>query len=488
MRSLSLFAGFGAFVWIGCFALGAEPVVPPRGTMVFQHVTVIDVVNGSLLADRSVAVAGGRITAVGPASAVDTPAGATVIDSTGQYMIPGLWDMHVHFVFRSYGALFVANGVTGVRVMWGNPLGVYHSTWRTQFSQGKAVGPRMMIGSNIVDGPNPIWPGSLVVHNAAEGREAVAAAKRAGADFVKVYELIPTDAYRAIAAECKAQGIPFAGHVPQRITALEASDAGQRSIEHLGGIRTGCSTREDDLIEERQKALDKSSGVGTLRAVAERQADVIRDTYSEAKAQALFARFKKNGTWQCPTLTVLRAIAWLDDPAFINDPRLKYVLPFVRASWDPKRDFRFKSLTPAAFAQAKKNFEQNYVLVAALNKAGVGLLAGTDEMNPYCFPGFGLHDELGLLVKAGLTPLEALRTATINPARYFGKVESQGTVEAGKDADLVLLDANPLDDIHNTTKIRAVVADGRLFDRTALDRILADSEQPSAATRKSGSQ
>jgi imidazolonepropionase-like amidohydrolase len=480
MRSLSLFAGAWAFASICSLALGAEPVVPQRGAMVLQHVTVIDVRNGSLLADRSVAVAGGRITAVGPAGAVEVPAGAKVIDSTGQYMIPGLWDMHVHFVFKSYGALFVANGVTGVRVMWGNPRGVSHHDWRSEFSQGKAVGPRMMIASNIVDGPNAIWPGSAVVHNAAEGRETVTAAKKAGADFVKVYELIPTDAYLAIAAECKAQGIPFAGHVPQRIAAGEASDAGQKSIEHLTGIRTACSTREDDIMQERKKALENSKGVETIRAVSERQRDAVRDTFSETKAQALFARFKKNGTWQCPTLTVLHSIAWLDDPAFIDDPRLKYVLPLIRASWDPKRDFRFKSMTPAHFAQMKKDFERNFALVAAMNKAGVGLLAGTDEMNPYCFPGFSLHDELGLLVKAGLMPIEALRAATINPARYFGKDETQGTVEPGKDADLVILDANPLEDIHNTTKIRAVVADGRLYDRAALDRILTDSEHPAA--------
>ena len=162
---------------------------------------------------------------------------------------------------------------------------------------------------------------------------------------------------------------------------------------------------------------------------------------------------------------------------------MKYLPSYIRTAWDPKRDFRFRSMKPSDFAQQKKDFETSYALVAAMNKAGVGLLAGTDEMNPYCFPGFGLHDELGLLVNAGLTPLEALRAATINPA-YFGKDQSLGTVESGKDADLVLLDANPLNDIHNTTKIRAVVADGRLYDRSALDKILTDAEQPSARSTK----
>ncbi len=155
----------------------------------------------------------------------------------------------------------------------------------------------------------------------------------------------------------------------------------------------------------------------------------------------------------------------------------------VRNFWDPKRDFRFKSRKPADFARGKQDFQRSCELVTAMNKAGVGLLAGTDELNPYCFPGFSLHDELALLVKAGLTPLEALRAATINPARYFDKEQTRGTVDAGKDADLVLLDANPFDDIKNTTKIHAVVADGRLYDRAALDQILAGAEWKPAGTK-----
>jgi Amidohydrolase family len=473
------------FPWFCAIALGAEPAVPHRESIVFQHATVIDVANGTVLADRAVAIADGRITAVGHTGALNVPGGAKVVDCTGQYMIPGLWDMHVHFAFKSYGALFVANGVTGVRVMWGNPQGVNHHQWRKEFSEGKVVGPRMMIASAIVDGPNAVWPGSIVVNDAQEGVEAVRAAKRAGADFVKVYDLIPREAYEAIARECKAQGIPFAGHVPQRVTAGQASDAGQKSMEHLSGIRSACSTREDELMIERAKAFENSKGLETIRGLSDRQRDGIRASFSEARAQELFARFKKNGTWQCPTLTVLRAIAWLDEPAFINDPRLKYTAPMVRMIWDPKRDFRFKSTPPSEYALRKLEFKRSLELVGAMNKAGVGLLAGTDEMNPYCFPGFSLHDELSLLVKAGLTPLDALRAATINPAKYFGKDGSTGTVDLGKEADMVLLDANPLDDIQNTTKIHAVVADGRLFDRAALQKILAGATQQQAGVTKS---
>jgi adenine deaminase len=169
----------------------------------------------------------------------------------------------------------------------------------------------------------------------------------------------------------------------------------------------------------------------------------------------------------------------LDDTKFTDDPRLKYLPGWVRAFWDPKNDFRFKTYSAADFARMKKNFEDDLHLVLAMKDAGVGILAGTDEGNPYCFPGFSLHDELALFVKAGLSPAESLQAATINPARLLGKERTQGSIEEGKDADLVLLEANPLLDIHNTTAIRAVVASGRLFDRGAIDQILTDAERAS---------
>jgi hypothetical protein len=464
--------------------LGAEAEAPPRETLVLAHATVIDVANGSLLSDRTIVVTEGRISAVGPAGDVATPAGAKVVDAAGKYLIPGLWDMHVHFGIKEYGELFVANGVTGVRVMWGNPPDPtksgpsdFHFRWRDEFEAGKTIGPRMVIASGIVDGPDPIWPGSVVVRNAAEGREAVRAAKKAGADFVKVYELIPVDAYVAIADEAKVLGIPFAGHVPQLVTPVQASDLGQRSMEHLYGLPSGFSSREDEVMKKRAKGLKTKKGIAALRANSEAVRAIIKSSYNEEKAKDLFAKLKKNGTWQCPTLTVLRSIAWLDDARFVDDPRLKYVPPEVMAFWNPKTDFRFKTKTAADYALMKQEFKESLELVKKLQSAGVGILAGTDELNPYCFPGFSLHDELSLLVDAGLTPLESLQTATINPARYCAKADRQGTIEAGKDADLVLLDANPLTDIRATTKIRAVVAGGRMYDRAALDRLLSEAEK-----------
>src|SRR5262249_31877491 len=161
----------------------------------------------------------------------------------------------------------------------------FHHRWREEFAAGKTIGPRMVIASGIVDGPNPIWPGSVVVRNAAEGREAVKAAKKAGADFVKVYELIPTDAYFAIAQESKDQGIPFAGHVPLLVSAAQASDAGQRTMEHLDGIRSACSTQEDELMKKRAEVIRSYKGIETLTAVGRSEREIVASSCSEVKAR-----------------------------------------------------------------------------------------------------------------------------------------------------------------------------------------------------------
>ncbi|MGH9839156.1 MAG: amidohydrolase family protein, partial [Blastocatellia bacterium] len=205
-------------------------------------------------------------------------------------------------------------------------------------------------------------------------------------------------------------------------------------------------------------------------------------TYDQKKAAALFARFKKNGTWQSPTLTVLRSVTHLDDPNFTNDPRLKYMPPSLRSNWDPKNDRRFKMYTAEDWAESRKVYAKYLEVTGAMRKAGVEFIAGTDVSNPYCFPGFSLHDELALLVKTGFTPMEALQAATRNPARYLGLLDSLGTVEKGKLADLVLLEANPLADISNTQKINAVIVGGKLVTKSEIEAMLAKAE--AAANQK----
>ena len=416
-------------------------------------------------------------------SAPTIPEGTKVVDASGKFLIPGLWDMHVHLTRESSLALNLANGVTGLRVMWGNPAAfgpvVPHATWKREIEDGKRVGPRLVVASNIIDGPKPIWPGSRGTKDPDDARKAVHEAKAAGADFVKVYSLLPPESFRAIAEETKAQGLPFAGHVPLLVSAAEASDLGMKSIEHLTGLRTAASPKAAEALAAYKTAVDEAKGdLNAARPKLEGIEARIEASESDEADAAFFARLKANGTWQCPTLSVLRALGMLDDPKFTDDPRLKYVDPFTRTFWNPKLDFRFRSMRPEDFAANRRRFDKAVALVGRLYRVGVPILAGTDEANPYIFPGFSLHDELGLLAKAGLPPLAALQAATIGPARYLGREAVLGSVEPGKEADLVLLDADPLADIAHTKSIRAVISRGRFLDRPALDAMLKAGEHP----------
>ena len=450
--------------------------------LVFTHVTVIDATGAPAKPEMTVVITGGRITELGPTNGIRVPKDAQVVDATGKFLIPGLWDMHVHWFGydKAYLQLFTANGVTGVRIMWGAPI---HFEWRKKIEEGTLLGPRMVISSTIVDGPKPIWPGSIAVANEAEARRAVIKVKQDGADFVKVYSVLPREAYFAIADEAKKQGLPFAGHVPYSVSAGEASDAGQKSIEHLTGILAACSIREEELRKGFEDAFSNLTQGQRLPSPA-RTRLLIRmmlETFSPEKAANLFARLKRNHTWQCPTFTVLRSGAFINDPNFRNDPRLKYMPSQLRTVWDPSTDFRFRARTAEDFDLSRLVYRKQIELVGMMHRAGVEFLAGTDVENPYCFPGFSLHDELVLLVQAGLTPMDALQAATLNPARFLGKEKELGTVEQGKVADLVLLEGDPLEDIRNTTKINSVVVNGRLLDRKALDQLLAERE---AAAKK----
>ena len=281
----------------------------------------------------------------------------------------------------------------------------------------------------------------------------------------------------AIAAEARVRKIPFAGHVPTLVSATEASDLGLKSMEHLYGIFAACSPLEPEMLVARKAVLEEAKGDWFVARAKLGPIDArLRETYRDDLAAALFARLKTNQTWQCPTLVVLRSLGSMNDPEFIKDDRLKYIDPFVRLYWDPKNDPRFRAMKTEDFTAQRQSFERGLGLVGKMHRAGVPFLAGTDEANPYVFPGFSLHDELALLVQAGLSPLDALRTATINPARYLDRESVAGSIAPGKEADLVLLDADPTLDIANTRRIHAVMARGTFRDRAALDEVLKSSE------------
>jgi tetratricopeptide (TPR) repeat protein len=444
--------------------------------LIFTHATIINTEGGAAKSGMTVVITGNRITDIKKSGKVHPSEEARVIDATGKFLLPGLWDMHAHWWDADYLPVFIANGVTGLRIMWGSPM---HFKWREEIIAGTKLGPRLIIGSPIIDGPHPLWPGSISVSNENDAREVVRKFKTMGYDFIKTYQLLPSEAYYAIADESKKLGITFAGHIPAFISATEASDAGQICIEHLAsmsmGILSACSGKEEELIKEREKAFEGVSNqprtLSQLKAYRN-YANQVLNTYDDEKASYLFTLFARNNTWQCPTLTCLKSYRYMDDNNFTNDPRMKYMPEAERESWELKNVPSVFSHTAEDWAVEKKNYQKEMEIVGIMNRAGVKFIAGTDVANPYCFPGFSLHNELSLFVQAGLTPLEALQTATYNAAEFLGQLDSLGTVEAGKIADLVLLDANPLEDISNTRKISAVVVGGKYYPRASLDEML----------------
>jgi imidazolonepropionase-like amidohydrolase len=437
----------------------------PRPTAI-THITVVDTAGGPAKADMTVVIEGDRIVEVSPSAAAKPPNGARIVDGSGKFLIPGLWDMHIHTFFGDWVPggreitlpLLLANGVTGARDM-GSDLDPILLA-RKDVAEGRLLGPRLVISGPMLDGEKTPFPAVIVVKTPEDGRAAVQKLQPQ-VDFIKIQSLVPRDAYMAIADEARTRGMTFAGHVPDAVRASEAATAGQKSFEHLIGVFEGASSLEDALLKGPK---------GPAKFLA---------SYDPAKETVLFALLAKQQTWQCPTL-LWELGGWLVD---VYDVSQYAEMRYAAASWRNKTWPRFKADMTKNYItdplDVRKQFvEHELGIVARLKKAGVPFLAGTDTpAGVGIVPGWSLHRELERFVAAGFTPLEALQTATLLPAKFLGKENSFGTVERGKIADLVLLDADPTKDVRNTQKIAAVVAGGRVLTRGELDDMLAGVEK-----------
>jgi len=462
-------------VWLLPAVLSAQQGDNNKQTaLVFTHVTVIDATGAPAKPDMTVVIKGGRIAALGKTANLDVPENAQVVDATGKFIIPGLWDMHIHPLKRKdYLKLFIVNGVTGMRVMSGKPM---HHEWREEISAGELIGPRMVIASPTIG----FRPGEFSAGNEEDiGRQVVRKVKNEGADFVKVYQFISRNAYFAIVDEANKLRIPFAGHVPYLVSVAEASDTGQHTIEHNTFVLMACSSEGEKELRMRARGT-WNTGPMSLSQVHARYKLIADITYSKEKAAELFARFVKNSTWVCPTIMFFNDLSFRfsDKEDVTNDSRFKYLPLFTRDRW--KNSVHVALATGVGRADFRKICEKDLAIVGAMRDAGVGLLAGTDTFTP----GFDLQDELALFVQAGLSPMEALQTATYNAAKCLGLLDSMGTVERGKVADLVLLDADPLQDIRNTERIAAVVVGGKIFQRATLQKMLAQVKTIAKKSKK----
>jgi len=452
------------------FALAIAAACAPAQTIAIINATVIDVASGKSEPDTTVVIQGNRIASV-TRSAKPTPKADQVIDAKGEYLIPGLWDMHTHVYFDETSAeandlvlpLYLANGVTGIRDMGSNLDLILHA--RTDIAAHRLFGPRMIVSGPMLDGPKSPYKTVIKIATPEDGRKAVDMLKSRGVDFIKVQSFVPREAYFAVAQESKKLGIEFEGHVPDAIRASEAVSAGQRSFEHLIGIFEASSPDED-------KYLTGKKGAGAFLA-----------TYSPAREATIIQLLAKNQVWQCPTL-FSEQVEWLVDVFDYNkDPDLPYAAhSWITKIWPAEKKSYYDSQDSDPLAVRQKFVTHELDIVKKLHAANVPLLAGTDAPPVLALiPGISLHIELQRFVAAGLTPLEALQTATLNPARFYNRLNDFGSVKTGRTADLVLLTANPLDNITNTRKIAGVIADGHYISQQDLDQLRAKLKTIAAA-------
>lgn len=459
-------------------------------SLIVHDINIIDITNGDISPNKTIFIKGDSIFKITDSYPIDYNIDLVkLVKGTSKYIIPGLWDMHAHSSSDSIARqvafpLHIANGVTGIRNMKSDcyeeeyPCENYNEAtieiskkWRKDISAGSLLGPRLVLGSQMVNGIRGDSSSILSPGTPEHGREHVKFLKQRGVDFIKIYEELPRDVYFAVADEAKRQKMIFVGHVPFEVKASDVVKSGQKSIEHCcdDNIMLECSKIEAELRQKWINAIgNETFNLGQL--ILELEA-----TYDALKCDDLFDLYKEFGTWSVPTLVVSEShYPYLYD--WTKDDRLKY-LPkserllweewledyyFVYGEWDLEKQLRMR----------KRRFE----IVLTMHKKGIPILAGTDCAAIGVFWGSSIHEELELLVQAGLSELEALKTATLNPMIFLESTDSLGTIEKGKIADLVILDQNPLNDISNTRKINGVITNGKHYNRIAIDSLLMDVE------------
>lgn len=445
------------------------------------NVNIVDVESGTVKEGMNVLIKGDRIDQVLPANDEEVQARFKV-DGKGKYLIPGLWDMHAHpddpEMWRMRPdedgrdllmPLFVLYGVTGIRDMAGSLKVV--KAWKEKMANRSLLGPAIFAAGPLIDGPNPMWDGSIGIPSVKEVPKKVDSLIASGVDFLKIYSLLPDSIYLPLAKYANSKDFPFSGHVPQTVTNLMASESGISSLEHLLDIPLECSSQEVNI---RSGKIDYGDAQGRLERYILRN-QLIIDTYDATKAAKLYKAFVENDTWHTPTVSMWYKNAWFEEERKKDQALYKYLPIYMQKYWTPQVNDHLKFRQKEFLEIKRKQVEHYLTIIGDMHKAGVKLLAGTDTgANPLCWPGLGVHLELEMFEKAGLSPGEALKTATVNPVQFLGIEEDYGSVSSGKFADMLLLTENPLVSISNTQEIAGVVKSGSFFSKGRIAEYLEE--------------
>ena len=458
-----------------------SPSFDYSGSVVIQNITTIDAVNG-VHENRDVFIREGKIVRVGETEDLSTVENVEIIDGSGKYLIPGLWDTHVHFSFNedltpAMFDLFLIYGITSVRDT-GAEIG-YVKDWKDRALANPLEAPRVMIAGPLLDGMPNVYDGSspwrpLLSEGYAtvdEVTEGIYRLDSIGVDLLKAYEMLTPEQFREVTRLGKELGLKVTGHVPLSMDVISASNAGLNSMEHLRNLELSSASNSDELLEERLQMLleGKDDEGGDLRArIHSAQREVAILNYDDQKNDEVLRVLAQNETWQIPTLALnlgatemhYTEAEWLDT--------FRYLPKVVEEGWRESAAARADSeVTPFRAQQS----EWLLNMTGKIHRARIEIMAGTDTPIGLLTPGKSLHRELLLLVEAGLTPMEALKTATLNPARYFGLEDELGTIETGMWADLIMLNSNPLEDIRNSKEIYTVIRQGNVLDQNRLNQI-----------------
>ncbi len=444
--------------------------------LIISNTNVIDIIQGKTITGQDVIIIEDKIQSIKPHEESRIKS-KNLINGEGKYLIPGLWDMHVHTGDADiFFPLYVANGITGVRDMGG---GLEQSTgnlsvkfeklsgWRSEVTRGERLGPEFILAGAMIDGSPTYWPGNIGVADSISIHEAVSRQKELGVDFIKVYHNLNPEQLTEVAHASKKNNIKFAGHIPIRFppmeTLIKASTLGQSSIEHMIQVQVAIS--QGDVQ------------VHSFMDVADACQKIINRIDLE-KEHRLYEVFKKNDTWLTPTVSVWWGVGQLDqEHEEVFENWLQYIPKYISNEWNrnPFQDAQLINHSPKDYETFREATLSMAKVAKRMYDSGVNLMAGSDSANPMIIPGYGLHKELEFLVSGGFTPVEALRLATVNPAKFLGRKDI-GLLAPNFKADILILNQNPLDDIKNTTLINSVILRGKYINREKLDQILAEAK------------